>query len=647
MDKFYSMKKIALTLLIALTLTNVFAINKGSFDATIKFNGANRVLALYVPNNYDSTVKYRLMVCLHGLGDNIDNYRGALVSLGWPANIPNTIFVCPEAYNTSQDFYTPAGDDSVIQASINYAARNYNIDQNNIILQGFSIGGRAALRYGLDHPSQFKGLLLNTPAVQGIKEALNNRKSFTFNYANASKIPIYITHGETDAAYEGPVDTAFRQLVLNNGKAWYFEFPGLGHSIPAINKIINFISFFNNPATSGHNLDIQGIIVAPRTCNASVSPQVLIRSTGGAYINAVTFEYSINNGAPQTYTWTPQLATLGSFEYKLITLPSLTAIPGKSTINVKVKFLNNTVTDSDSVFSANRKSASFQYVDKGIALPLLETFNGPTVPPANWLAQPQGEVWTPWFIDSTVHEKGGYASMGAINTIIGVFDNSGRSEGMLTPIMDLTSTSNPGLKFDVAYNYEHYTAAYVGVDTMLADTLEVLISTDCGDTWHSVFKKGGKQLASFHDPILNPTTIQAVIIVPKDSNWRIEEINLNAYAGAKEAIVKFNYISGRGGSIYIDNMALSTYLGIKLIADIQSLQIFPNPASDKVNIVTSDENITRVNVMDVSGKTVISISEESSLGSTLSVNTSALPKGLYFFQVFTNKGVNTSKVVLN
>ncbi len=618
-----------LTLLISLTLTTAFATKKGSFDATITFNGASRGLAVYVPNNYDSTLKYRLMICLHGLGDNIDNYRNSLISLGWPTNIPNTIFVCPEAYNTSQDFYTPAGDDSVIQASINYAVSNYNIDQTDIILQGFSIGGRAALRYGLDHYAQFKGLFLNTPAVQGVKEALNGHPlSFSFNYANASKIPIYITHGETDIAYEGPVDTAFRQLVLNNGKAWYFEFPGLGHDIPPINKIINFIPFFNNPTTQGHNLDIQGIIVTPRSCNASVPAQVLVRSTGQETINSVTLQYSVNN-TPQTYTWT---GTLTPFQHALISLPTLNASSGNQNLNVSIKNLNGTIADSDSVFSSNRKSASFQYVNKGTMLPLLQTFNGPTVPPANWLEVPQGEYWTPWFIDSTVHEVGGYAAMGAFNSIF-IFDNTQRREGIMTPVMDLTSTSNPGLKFDVSYNYIHYTAAVLGIDSTFADTLEVLISSDCGDTWHSLYKKGGSQLATFHDPILNPTTIATCIIVPKDTNWRIEEINLAPYAGATEAVIKFNYISDLGGSIYIDNLALSTYLGIKETASQPAFQIYPNPASDKVNIMTGDETIARINVMDASGKTVLNLPEEMGAGGTISVNTSALPKGLYFFQV--------------
>jgi len=638
------LKRGVLYFLFALTLTTAFAKNKGSFDAKITFNGTPRELALYVPMNYDSTVKYRLMVCLHGLGDNIDNYRGALVSLGWPTNITNTIFVCPEAYNTSQDFYTPAGDDSVIQASINYAAANYNIDMTDIILQGFSIGGRAALRYGLDHPTQFKGLLLNTPAVQGVKEALNGRaKIFSFNYANAFKIPIYITHGETDAAYEDPIDTAVRQLVLHNGLVWYFEFPGLGHAIPAISKIINFIPFFNNPATPGHNLDVQGVIVTPRTCNASVPAQVLVRSVGQETISSVTLQYSINN-TPQTYTWT---GSLNPFQHTLISLPTLTAAKGTQTLGVKIKYLNGTVTDSDSVLSSNAKTASFEYINSPMPLPLLEPLNGPTVPPANWLEVPQGEVWTPWFIDSTVHEGGGHAAMGAFNTIIGVFDNAGRREGIMTPVMNLTSTSNPGLKFDVAYNYNRYTAAVLGIDSTFADTLQVSISTDCGDTWHSIYKKGGKQLATFHDPILNPTSVQAGIIVPKDSNWRIEEINLAQYAGATEAVLRFDYISDMGGSIYIDNLAFSTYLGIKEIAEQPTFQIYPNPASDKVNIITGNENIMKVNVLDVSGKTVMNIPVETGVGATLSINTSALPKGLYLFQVYTDKGVNTSKVVLN
>src|SRR4051812_47149331 len=146
-----------------------FAQTTGSFDTSITFMSSSRQLSLYVPTTYNSATKYRLMVCLHGLGDNSANYRNALInSLSWNTAMPNTIFVCPEAETVNSDYYSTAGSEAIIQQSITVAMSRYQIDTANVILQGFSLGGRAALRYGLDNYSVFKGLLLNTPAVQGV-----------------------------------------------------------------------------------------------------------------------------------------------------------------------------------------------------------------------------------------------------------------------------------------------------------------------------------------------------------------------------------------------------------------------------------------------------------------------------------------------
>jgi len=148
----------------------------GSFDTTISFLGSTRKLSCFVPTNYTAANKYRLLVCLHGLGDNSANYRNSLISgLGWSTSFPNTIFICPEAATTTSDFYSPAGGEAIVQKCIDLGMANYHIDSSDVILQGFSLGGRAALRYGLDNYKKFKGLLLNTPAIQGVKNALNDQ----------------------------------------------------------------------------------------------------------------------------------------------------------------------------------------------------------------------------------------------------------------------------------------------------------------------------------------------------------------------------------------------------------------------------------------------------------------------------------------
>lgn len=79
-------------------------------------------------------------------------------------------------------------------------------------------------------------------------------------------------------------------------------------------------------------------------------------------------------------------------------------------------------------------------------------------------------------------------------------------------------------------------------------------------------------------------------------------------------------------------------LGVK---DLQKaeLQIYPNPASSVVNI-NSDKEITRVNIIDMSGKTVMQTSGKQ-------FNVSSLAPGIYIAQViFSDRGIQNTKLIV-
>jgi predicted esterase len=198
------MKQIILSLSIILLSAIELLAQKGSFNKEITFNNELRLLSFYVPANYDSTKQTGLVVCLHGLGDNSSNYRNAVINtLKWNTIFSNSILVFPDGGNdANSDFYAPVSDESFIETAINYCKSNYNINSSEVILQGFSLGGRSALKYGLDHPTSFKALLLNSPALQGLQDLQNNPiASLVYNFSNASLLPIFISVGTADDAY--------------------------------------------------------------------------------------------------------------------------------------------------------------------------------------------------------------------------------------------------------------------------------------------------------------------------------------------------------------------------------------------------------------------------------------------------------------
>ena len=77
-------------------------------------------------------------------------------------------------------------------------------------------------------------------------------------------------------------------------------------------------------------------------------------------------------------------------------------------------------------------------------------------------------------------------------------------DGFQFPKLNMSSVSNATVTFDVAF--ARYDATY-------SDTLEVALSTNCGQTWNTVYMKGGTALSTAPDYTAN-------LFVPTNSQWR-------------------------------------------------------------------------------------------------------------------------------
>lgn len=607
----------------------------GSYDTVMSFGTGSRAVSLYVPVSYSPGTPHRLIVGLHGLGDTCNSYRNALVSsLGWSSHFPNTIIVCPEAANRNTDYYVPAGGEMVIQAAIDFIKAVYNIDTERIVLQGFSLGGRAALRYGLDHRSVFQGVILNTPAIQGVKEALNEG-GYTFNYAHASGIPIYITHGEDDIFYTGPIDSMYRKLVQNDASVRLNRIPGLAHTIPAFAAMSDVTNWLATPAHTGADVDLVAVSVPRRTCGTTVVPRVLLRNVGNMTIHSADLLYMVGS-ATGTMSWT---GTLFPYQHAWVTLPTVSVAAGDYTCSVSVSSLNGGIVDT--FVSNNTASAPFFVVTSGTLLPLNEGFEGTAFAPSGWVRRTSGDIYCAWDRDNTVR-KAGVASMTSFNSIL-MFDNTGRVDEMESPVLNFGTVSLPQLSFDVAFNYHRYTPPLLLLDTTFADTLSVLVSTDCGENYTTVYKKGGSDLATFPAPILNATSVSAAFINPTSSNWRNDVIDLSAFAGADEVIVKLSYKSALGGSINIDNVSLSDAAVSIKENTIDRIKIFPNPTTNTLQIVYENSSITNLLLVDNLGRALINRTYSDPIFS-VTEDISSLPAGIYFVRISCDKGQYLEKI---
>ncbi len=630
------MKKNLIFLLIAIAFFAVKANAQqtGNFADNVMFMGKQRTLACHVPSNYDSSMSYNLIIGLHGLGDNAVNYRNALINtLNWPSIFANTIFVFPDGGDDqNKDFYMPAGDEAIVQEAINYAIQNYNIDTNSVILQGFSLGGRSALKYGLDNHAKFKGLLLNTPAIQGLADAVNDPNgSLMFDYSKASQIPIYVTIGANDQIYIFNWMPVNERLKKNDAKVKTLEIAGMGHNVPGQQYISPAITFFADPASSDYDIDLFEIETDQRTCNPDIQPQCYIRNKGSQPVTSVDIDYAIGSSSG-TYTWT---GNIGMYEHAVVNLPLMSAGSGEQDLDLSIGNINGSYTDT--ISSDNNLSYMVYVGDNPLSVPCTEGFEGNM---EGWTYEETGSIFQ-WYQDADVKKDGMY-SIAAFNTIL-MFYTLGYVESFYSPVMDLSGVASPDLTFDLAYNYHKYTPPYFTDDVLFADTLIISVSTDCGQTFQEIYRKGGADLATAADPILNPLSIQQVFFSPDSGEWRNEAVDLSAYAGQTEVMLKFGYKSALGGSIYIDNISFTQDVSIEQQTERNDVVVYPNPAQDYINIKADNMQISNVSLYDMTGRQVL---QKEWHQNSNRIDISSLNAGLYQLLIISGQDRIMKKVMV-
>ncbi|MCS6297898.1 MAG: hypothetical protein H8K09_16815 [Nitrospira sp.] len=139
-------------------------------------------LSLSIPQSYEPTQDYALVVCLHGAG-----FTGEAYLDRWKSRLgEHYILACPTY--PAGGWFTRRAEDLVL-ATVQLVQQRYRIDPNRIFLSGMSNGGIGAWLIGMHHAPLFAGL---APMASGIDDVL-----FPF-LENLRTTPVYIIHGSQD-----------------------------------------------------------------------------------------------------------------------------------------------------------------------------------------------------------------------------------------------------------------------------------------------------------------------------------------------------------------------------------------------------------------------------------------------------------------
>jgi predicted esterase len=166
-----------------------------------------------LPNDYDRKKSYPLLVFLHGSGQDEQSILNHARSAG------NFIELAPYARDKFQAYASDASQADIIEA-IEDVKQNFIIDEDIIVIAGFSMGGYGALRTFYEHPEIYKGIAVFAGhpnlASEWLDESHPNFIQDKYLQVFNNK-PVFIYHGEKDAALPIALIKKMSQKLIEHG----------------------------------------------------------------------------------------------------------------------------------------------------------------------------------------------------------------------------------------------------------------------------------------------------------------------------------------------------------------------------------------------------------------------------------------------
>lgn len=219
----------------------------GRYAHRSEIDGTLQPYTIYVPNDYDDEVPIALFVALHGSGVDEVSYALNMARLILEARTqlktPKMIMIAPQARGFSDWYLGDSGKD-VIEC-INHVRSLYNIDEKNIILHGFSMGGYGAWRLSLLHPDLFKAAVILSGAISPPPYMKGENIIDLLDRAKGKKLHYFVVHGARDNAV--PVEAArkaVRKLKELRIPHEYIEIKNAYHT--GYNKWVEIFNWLKN-----------------------------------------------------------------------------------------------------------------------------------------------------------------------------------------------------------------------------------------------------------------------------------------------------------------------------------------------------------------------------------------------------------------
>ncbi|HEY9124152.1 MAG TPA: hypothetical protein VIO15_07415, partial [Bacteroidales bacterium] len=259
-------------------------------DTVFTASGKKHKLYYSIPDNYDASKQYPMVVGLHYCGGSGIQYRNALTLL---SDSLNYIVVCPD--NSSNQI--PDANIDIITAAADTARSAFNIDAGSMYLTGMSCNGEVTFRQGMNKFYPFRGIF---PWVPWISD--NNFSAYKLD----SDMPIVLAVGTYDSNFK-TLMSLYDSLKANAANVNLVLVPGVGHTL-SFNEfgatMIHCIKYLNSAKNieiaaakpiSMINTDEEKQVEIPITASNSKNIKVKqVLSVNGVFESTTTYDKTSN-----------------------------------------------------------------------------------------------------------------------------------------------------------------------------------------------------------------------------------------------------------------------------------------------------------------------------------------------------------------
>lgn len=218
----------------------------------------------------------------------------------------------------------------------------------------------------------------------------------------------------------------------------------------------------------------------------------------------------------------------------------------------------------------------------------------------------------------------------------------GERDRIISPAFNLEGLSSASLSFQHSYAQRI---------TDGADSLLVMVSPDCGNTWVTIFadaENGSGNFATHEltDDNFWPTVYEDWCM----AGWGASciDLDLSPWAGQSNVKVAFETYSFFGNPMMIDNVTISQFVGQEENSPIEKeVKVFPNPANKQFKVLLPDNyTYSEITLVNQLGQIVFKTKTDG-ISNIIDVNlNSNIQTGMYFLRVNGNAQEIVTKVLI-